>query len=275
MNRSSVSCSDLSNCFSQYLSAVITLPQIIINWILLISVDANAVFITSDRLQQVYVITDQNTLVKYDSTGKRLFTYNQTRFGQLRSVDASNPMKVICSYPDYGNVVMLDNTLSEVGVISLKLLGISNYKTLCFSPRDNNFWVYDEDAYKLKKVDRNGNIILESTDMVLQLGETIHPVYMQEENELLFASDTARGVFVFDLHGVYYETLPFKGVQKFQVRGDRLFFPEWNSLHSYQLKTLEEKLITLPDIDRLQDVRLENNRLYLCSTRGELEIYRY
>jgi hypothetical protein len=254
---------------------MITLPEVIINWILLVTIGAHATYITSDPLQQVYVIRDQGTLVKYDSTGKILFTYNQNRYGTLRAIDASNPMKVICSYSDFGTVVMLDNTLSEVGVTSLKLLGISNYRTLCFSPRDNNFWVYDEDTYKLKKVDRNGNIILESTDMMLQIGEIIHPVFMQEENDLLFASDTAKGILVFDTYGVYYETLPFKGVQKFQVRGDRIYFPERNFLHSYQLLTLEEKLIRLPDIDGLQDVRIENNRLFVSTTKGDLEIYRY
>lgn len=251
------------------------LPQVIVNWILLVTIQAGATFITSDRLQQVYVITEQNSLIKFDSTGRKLYTYNQTRFGQLQSVDASNPMKLICSYPDYGTVVMLDNTLSEVGLFSLKLLGISNYTALCFSPRDNNFWVYDQDSYTLKKVDRNGNIVMESTDMLMQLGEIIHPVFMQEENDLLFASDTAIGILVFDMHGAYYETLPFKGVKKFQVRGDRLLFPEWNFLHTYQLKTLEENLIKLPDTDQLRDVRIENNRLFISSTKGEVDIYRY
>jgi hypothetical protein len=107
--------------------------------------------------------------LKIDSVGNILFKYNQNLYGQLKLVDATNPMKLILSYPDYGTVVMLDNTLSEVGVVSLKKIGIYDYHALCFSSRDNNCWVFDENDYKLKKIDRNNNIILESTDMFQQL----------------------------------------------------------------------------------------------------------
>ncbi|MFI5135908.1 MAG: hypothetical protein ACHQD9_08655, partial [Chitinophagales bacterium] len=210
----------------------------------------------------------------YDSLGRKMSTYNSTRLGSLQFVDATNPLKLVLSYPDFGNVVMLDNTLSEVGTVNLKLIGILNYKTICFSSRDNNFWVYDEDDYKLKKVDRNGNIILESTDMLLQLGDVIHPVYMQEQNQYLFVSDTSKGLLVFDLYGVYYETLPFKNVKKFQVNDDRIYFLQGDHLHMYQMKSLDEKDIVLPGNETIIDTRLGNNRLYLLSA-DSLLIYRY
>jgi hypothetical protein len=134
--------------------------------------------------------------------------------------------------------------------------------------------VYDEDDYKLKKLDRNGNIIITSTDMIMQMGEVIHPAYMQEANQYLFMSDTSKGILVFDLYGVYFETLPFKNVKKFEVKGDRVFFKEGDHLHSYQMKTLEEKQIALPATNDFIDVRLESNRLYLLS-KSELSFYRY
>jgi len=253
---------------------MVSVAQVVVKWVLLIALNVQGSFITSDYLQNAYVITKENSLVKYDSTGRKLFTYNATRRGSLQFVDATNPLKLILSYPDYGNIVMLDNTLSEVGTINLKLIGILNYKTVCFSSRDNNFWVYDEDDYKLKKVDRNGNIILESTDMLLQLGEMIHPVYMQEQNQYLFVSDTAKGLLVFDLYGVYYETLPFKKVMKFQVINDQIYFLQGDHLHAYQMKSLNEKNIVLPENRNTADVRLENNRLYILSS-DSLMIYRY
>src|SRR4026208_887268 len=95
----------------------------ILTWILLTSLNVDATFLTSDYLQNAYVITSQNSLVKIDSVGNILFTYNQNRFGQLEFADATNPLKLVLSYPDYQTVVMLDNTLSEVGTISLKQLG--------------------------------------------------------------------------------------------------------------------------------------------------------
>jgi hypothetical protein len=246
----------------------------VIQWLLLVTVNVKAHFLTSDYLQQAYLITEENALVKFDSTGKKLYTYHQNRYGPLRFADATNPMKLVLSYPDYGIVVLLDNTLSELSVTSLKLLGILNYSAVCFSSLDNNIWVFDSDTYQFKKFDRNGNIVLASTDMLLQLGETISPVYMQEENQLLFVSDTSRGILIFDSYGAYYETLPFKGVKSFQVKGDRIFFRQGNYLHSYQLKTLEEKDIELPPLPEAREVRVENKRLYVLAP-DDFSIYRY
>jgi hypothetical protein len=250
------------------------IAQVILNWILLTSLNVNATFLTTDNLQNAYVITSENSLVKIDSVGNILFKYNQNRFGQLKFADATNPLKLVLSYPDYQTVVMLDNTLSEVGTISLKQLGIYNYHSLCFSPRDNNFWVFDENDFKLKKIDRNSNIILESSDMFQQLGYAIHPVYMQEENQYLFLSDTTLGIFVFDVYGIYYETLPFKNVLKFQVRDDQIFFREENHLHSFQMKTLAEKNISLPEENAVLDARMENRRLYLLE-KDSLKFYKF
>lgn len=253
---------------------MLSVTQVVLNWVLLTSLNINATFLTTDYLQNAYVIDAKNSLEKIDSLGNTLFTYNQNLYGQLKLVDATNPLKLILSYPDYGTVVMLDNTLSEIGVVSLKKIGIYDYHALCFSSRDNNFWVFDENDFKLKKIDRNNNIILQSTDMFQQLGFAIHPVFMQEENQFLFLSDTARGILMFDIYGVYYETLPFKNIMKFEVRNDQLFFWDGNHLHSWQMKTLEEKAIVLPPFTYLLDVRIENSRLYLLQ-KDSLTIYKF
>jgi len=253
---------------------MVAVSQVVLNWILLTSLNMNATFFTTDYLQNAYIIDLKNSLRKIDSVGNTLFTYNQNLYGQLKLVDATNPMKLILSYPDYGTVVMLDNTLSEVGVVSLKKIGIYDYHALCFSSRDNNFWVFDENDYKLKKIDRNNNIILESTDMFQQLGYAIHPVFMQEENQWLFLSDTTRGILMFDIYGVYYETLPFKNILKFEVRNDQIFFRDGDHIHSSQMKTLAEKNIELPHFDNLLDARIENSRLYLLQ-KDSLTIYKF
>lgn len=253
---------------------MLSVTQVILKWILITSLNINGTFLTTDYLQNAYVIDAKNSLKKIDSVGNILFKYNQNLFGQLKLVDATNPMKLILSYPDYGTVVMLDNTLSEIGVVSLKTIGIYDYHALCFSSRDNNFWVFDENDYKLKKIDRNNNIILESTDMFQQLGYAIHPVFMQEENQYLFLSDTARGILMFDIYGIYDGTLPFKNILKFEVRNDQIYFWEGDHLHSWQMKTLAEKNISLPHFSDFLDARIENSRLYLLQ-KDSLTIYKF
>lgn len=250
------------------------IQQVILSLVFLTSVKTDATFLTTDYLQNGYFITTKNSLQKIDSTGNLLFTYNQNRFGKLQFVDATNPLKMVLSYPDYGTVVLLDNTLSEIGVISLRQLGILSRTTVCFSSLDNNIWVFDEQDFKLKKIDRNNNIIVESSDMFSLVGKAIHPVYMEEQDQYVYLSDTTEGLFVFDVYGTYYQTLPFKNIHKFQVRNDQVFYQVGNKLRSYQIKTLEEKDIVLPDSTDVMDVRIEKNRLYLLRM-GAVDIYKY
>jgi hypothetical protein len=248
--------------------------QLILSFVLLATVKINASFITTDYLQNAYLITAKNSVVKVDSTGNLLFTYNQNIYGTLKSVDATDPLKIILTYPDYGTVVMLDNTLSVLSVIRLRQIGILNFNVACGSSRDNSIWVFDEQDYKLKKVDRTGNVILASSDMFSLIGRAVHPAYMRERDQFVYIADTSLGILVFDIYGIYKETLPFKDVTKFQVRNDQIFFREDNVLHSYQTKTLEEKNIPLPDSTNVLDVRIENNRLYVLR-KDALNLYQF
>lgn len=253
---------------------MLPIVQVIISFVLLTSVEADATFLTTDYLQNGYFITAHNEFQKIDSSGNLLATYNQNRFGKLHFADATNPMKLILSYPEYGTVVMLDNTLSEVSVLSLRMINIQSYTATCFSSIDNNIWVFDDQDYKLKKIDKNNNIIIESGDMFSLVGKAIHPVYMQERDQYVYLSDPSEGIVVFDVYATYYQTLPFRNIQKFQVRNNQLFFYQANALHSYHLKTLEEKDIVLPDSIGVMDVRIEKSRLYVLR-EDSLDIYTY
>ncbi len=248
--------------------------QVVLNFMLLVSVKTDALFITTDYLQNGYLITAHNELQKVDSAGNLLATFNQNRYGRLAFADATNPMQLVLSYPDYGTIVILDNTLSEISALSLRKINIQSYSAACFSSHDNNIWIFDDQDYKLKKIDKNNDIIVESGDMFSLLGHAVHPVYMQENDQYIYLSDPAEGILIFDIYGTYYQTLPFKNISKFQVRGSQLYFREADALHAYQFKTLESKNISLPDTAAVEDIRIEKNRFYLLR-KDRLDIYSY
>ncbi|MBK9731463.1 MAG: hypothetical protein IPO83_09255 [Chitinophagaceae bacterium] len=253
---------------------MLPLLQIVISFVLLTSVKTDATFLTTDYLQNGYIITSGNEFQKVDSSGNLLVTYNQNRYGKLFFADATNPLRLVLSYPDYGTVVMLDNNLSEVNALSLRKINIQSYSATCFSSIDNNIWVFDDQDFKLKKIDRNNDIVIESGDLFSLLGKALHPVFMQEDDQYVYLTDPDEGIVIFDIYGTYYQTLPFKNIHKFQVRSGQLFFQEAETLRSYELKTLELKNIALPDAAQVIDVRIEKSRLYVLR-QGQLDIYSY
>lgn len=253
---------------------MIAIVPIIIQFILLTSVGTQSTFLTTDYLQNGYFITGENELRKVDSSGNLIAVYNQNRFGKLEFADATNPMKLVLSYPSYGTLVLLDNELAEISTLSLRKINIQSYSAACFSSIDNNIWVFDDQAFQLRKIDKNNRIVVESGDMFSLIGKALHPVFMQEHDQYVYLTDPDEGIVIFDIYGTYYQTLPITGVKKFQVRSDQLFFREENKLHTFHLKTLEKKYIELPGDDAILDVSIEKNRLYLLS-ENRLDIYKY
>src|ERR1035438_5404402 len=73
---------------------------------------------TTDKLGNTYVIAD-NQLLEFDSKGNPLANYSETNLGSLRSIDASNPLKLVLYYPDFGQINTLDTKLALQSTVNL------------------------------------------------------------------------------------------------------------------------------------------------------------
>ena len=137
-------------------------------------------FLTSDKLGNSYVVVE-NQLLQFDSKGKPLANYSENDLGELRYVDASNPMKILLFYPDFARLIILDSKLSPQSSINLRDLKINQPLTACNSS-ENGYWVYDREDDFLKKIDFNLKEIQRSGNLTQITGYQIQPVYMVEDN---------------------------------------------------------------------------------------------
>lgn len=250
-----------------------TLVNIVIQFFLVASLQVQGTFITSDNLSNLYVVTANNSLVKYDSTGKQLFTYNTLKYGQLKFVDATNPMKLLLYYPDFTTLVLLDNTMSELSTMNLKQAGIIQPLSVCLS-MDNNIWIYDAQEFKLKKLDQNLNVLAEGSDLLATAHELAEPDMLLERDNFIFLNDPAKGIFVFDNYGAYSHLLPIKGLKDLQVFNKKIYYLKENSIQSYDLQTLQTKTISLPGSSQVLQSRIERDRLFLLKEK-KVTLYRY
>lgn len=244
------------------------------DYMLRAKVPAKARILTTDAFGNVYIVTHENELQKYDYQGNKLYWFNENRYGKISYVDATNPLKVLVHYADFSTIAILDNTLTQQGMIKLLDHGFLQVQALCLA-LDNNIWLYDEVAFRLKKLDNNLNLVTQSEDLSVQLGMTINPNHMLERDGYLWVNDPERGILVFDLFGTYYKTIPLKGLSSFQKVGEQIVYFKEGKLHTYHLQTLEQKTIALPPVtDTVQHVRLEKDVLALI-TKNELALYAF
>lgn len=246
------------------------------NYELLTTIDTKSRAVTTDFLKNVYAVTEDNKLVKYDSTGTEVATFSDNRYGTLTTVDATSPFNVLLFYKDFATIVTTDMRLTSKRLFRLSTLGINNAAAACLS-YDNYIWVYDTDAARLKKINSNYEVIQQSIDLRLLLGEAVVPNFMVEREGLVYMNVPGMGILMFDLQGTFYTSvsntdLGKDDMQQFQVVQQKIVYFDQESLFVYDLGLQQQEGIALPRTSSIKDVKVERGRLFIL-TNDKLQLY--
>src|SRR5882757_5717359 len=68
--------------------------------------------LASDELGNVYVVKNDNSLIRYSQNGDSTAFYKSISNGDITTVDASNPLRVLLYYAPFSKVVVLDRMLA-------------------------------------------------------------------------------------------------------------------------------------------------------------------
>lgn len=173
--------------------------------------------IRCNALDQLYVSAADQGISKYDSTGKLLYRYHENKYGGNVQLDAGNPLQLLVSYPDYSVMVLLDNTLSEITTFQPARSAITHFSATCLSLKNGDIWIFDDHDFKIKRMNRQQQVIWQSDDMISLTGKTVVPVYMVERGDKLYLDDPDNGIFVFDLYGHWVQTIHILHQDYFEV----------------------------------------------------------
>lgn len=216
---------------------------------------------TTDHLNNIYLVTPENTIEKRDDTGKVLCTFSDKRYGTPK-VDATDPMKVVAFYDDQNILVTLDNTLSPIGTINFSLLEGFRNPTLAATSSQGGFWVYDADEFRIKHVDESGAVTIRSDD--LSVGNMVSdPVSLIDRSGKLYLCDSSLGVLIFDSYLNFEKLIEGDHITYAEVIEDQLFYLADSTINKLDLKTFEFRSITLLNASDLRAVSVQKGRLLL------------
>ncbi len=114
------------------------------------SLHIDAEYVTTDNLQNIYALTANNQLTKYNEKGKRLFTYNNEIYGMPSSIDVSNPLRPFLYFKDFSKGIVLDRTLTELYEYDLSIFDVNSLISVAAPSPDNGIWLFEETQFKLK-----------------------------------------------------------------------------------------------------------------------------
>lgn len=154
-------------------------------------------FFVDNAGKKYYLLADDN-FVTDNPLGRNQFAFYDSSLGAPGCVDVSDPFAMLLFYPEYGTVVVLDRTLSELSRIDLFAIDDIRQPEVLARASDRGTWVFDSWDYRLKLLDPGGRMRLQSNDLRLELKSSTNPsaVYVDRGTVLLhYAEENKLAVF--------------------------------------------------------------------------------
>jgi len=237
--------------------------------VLVRSIPVKARLFTTDPMGNVFLVKEDNSLIRYSSTGDSTGFFNEVKKGRLTQLDATNPMRILLFFADYGQIVILDHLLSIKSTLRLNTIGLFNVNCIANSA-DGNIWIFEPASGTLLKIDEEPSV-RQSAPLRNLLSENLDPVFMVEQDRTLFMADTLEGIKKFDQYGFYKSSYAFFP-KEVQFINQYLVYYQAPYLHSYHTQTLQEKQLRIPTPEDVVQVRAERNKIYVLR-RSSVDIY--
>jgi hypothetical protein len=225
-----------------------------------------------DHLENIYLISSTGGIKKFSASGDSLAMYNQVRnYGQPYSIDVSNPLKIVLFYKDFSTIVLLDRFLAVRGTIDLRRLGLLQPGAAGLA-YDNNIWVFDEYDSRLRKLDEQGNILVETPDFRAVFNGSIQPQRIISNNNMVYLADSAQGIFAFDNYGTFKRKIPVQHWKSLALFRDRIIATGGDFILLYDPSTFTERRYTVPSFQPYFHSFTASNRFVVVGNDG-LRIY--
>lgn len=225
-----------------------------------------------DNLSNIYLLNTDDQIKKINDRGDSVSVFNAMRkYGDIYSMDVTNPLKILVYYKDFGTIVLLDRFLSSLNTIDLRKYGILQAKAVAQS-YDNNYWVFDQVENKLKKIDDYGNTLLTTPDFRMIFNEQFVPLKIIDYNNLVYLYDKEFGWMIFDYYGAFKQKIELPGLEHVQVERTELYGSNSSNLYCFDVATFKERSFDLVLSGRNIKIQKGFNVLYVLQADG-LHIY--
>ena len=228
-----------------------------------------------DNLENLYLVSSGGQVKKLNSRGDSVAVFNGIRkYGQLQTIDVTNPLKPLLFYKDFSTVVILDRLLTNRSSLDLRRYNILQPAAIGLS-YDNNIWVFDQFDNKLKKLDEAGNLLLQTADFRQLFQQTISPQRIINDNGFVYLADSAQGIYVFDNYGGFKRKVDLKGWRSIDVSNGNIIRLQDNAMIVYNPATFTEKAKPFPPSFQFHQHSSTSRQKLITFSSDSMRIYRF
>lgn len=219
-------------------------------------------YFTADNLGNIYTVHGDE-IIKYLPDGRQFARYSNLKLGAVTSLDVTNPLKIVVYYRDYQQIVFLDNQLSVNSEnVALEVLGYEQADLVC-AGSNNSFWIYNKQNNELLRFNEASRKTASTGNLKQVLRSDLNPLFMLEQNNLLYLVCPGKGIVVFDVFGSFVKVISILDARSVQVYENVLYFQRDSALCSYDQKLFEESCVSFPAPLTKRGIRYYNGRVCL------------
>lgn len=245
------------------------------SFLLIRSYNGDIANVAIDNLDNLYVISSTGQVKKLNNRGDSVGVFSGVKaYGKLAALDVTNPLRPLLFYKDFSTVVVLDRFLANRVSLDLRRHNVLQPAAIGLS-YDNNIWVFDQYDNKLKKVDENGNLLLETPDFRQLFSTTITPQRIINDNGFVYLADSAQGIFVFDNYGSFKRKMPIKNWSYFDLWNGQIIRLEQNAILVYNPSTFNEQSQKFPPAFRPYLHSFTTRNQLVTFSQDSLRVYKF
>jgi len=218
-------------------------------------------FFEIDKFENVYLVY-KNQLTKIDQLNGNSLTYENDRYGEITSIDVTNPQKILVFYQLYDIIITLDNSLAETSIIDLKRFEYTDIDVVAAS-NDNNIWLYDPISFELRKIDKNGKILAQSFSLNSVYLDQVIPNFLIEHKNMVYMNSPEDGILIFDNLGQYIKILPITSLTDLQIANGNIIYVSSEGPVSYVTAQIDNLPIQGIDAENYNQLRISKTHYYL------------
>ncbi|HEY9006217.1 hypothetical protein [Ohtaekwangia sp.] len=210
-----------------------------------------------DRPGELYILTAQGQLQKFDADGKLLSVYSNKPSPTL--FDPRDGSRLFAFFRSERQYDLMGPSLQIMQTFTIDSAAAVDPWLACMAG-DHDVWILDAADWSLKKINTQaGSVMVEELLPAKPDRKKSACTFLRSYQGFVFLLDTTEGILIFNSVGKLVKTLPVKHIQYFNFLGEELYYLDNDRLKFFDLFTTEareQKLPSAATIGLLTDERM-------------------
>lgn len=228
-----------------------------------IEVSDSIISVKIDRPGDIYIITKDAQIQKFDKEGKLLVLYKHT---PPTLFDPRDGARLFAYYRNQQMYEYLSPSFESVQAFQIDSAFVIE-PWLIAPSNDNKLWMMDAADHTLKKLNPTKEAIEVEVAIDLGVVEDVKDIQsIREYQGFIFLHHPRKGILIFNSMGKYLRTLGNDAVRSFNFLGEEIYYIDKNVIMLYDLFTMEKR--ETPLYSPAVDVLLTDERRFEFSAKG-------